>query len=115
MKYPFLRGITRRKGLINAFYGYEDLHKVRGGAFRDMLNLSSDKFPLMSVRNARKRYFRALLGPGGSTQELRMAPDSPVTAAAAVNDTVVLCSQSSIYYKGNIVRNAPLVSSVDNR
>jgi len=115
MRYPFLSGLTRNKGLINVFYGYENLQKVRTGAFYDMLNLSSDKFPLLSVRNARKKYFRGHRGTGSLVYELRMSPDSPVTAAEAVNNTVTLCSQNSIYYKGNIVPLAPLNPSAESR
>ncbi|MCH5197938.1 MAG: hypothetical protein J1E34_03430 [Oscillospiraceae bacterium] len=115
MKYPFLNGLTRSKGLINTFYGYEDLQKVRTGAFSSMLNLSSDKFPLLSVRSPRKKYFLGHKGTGSRIYELNLNPDSPLTAAGAVNNTVTFCSESDIYYKGVKVAGAPLLSSYKTR
>lgn len=107
MKYPKLGKLNRRRGMIGSFLGYEHLEKVRVGAFYDMLNLSADKFPLLSVRPDRQLYFRGLRTDSG-VRELGIHPDSPITAAETVNDTVALCSETQVYYYGNIVPDAVL-------
>ena len=114
MLYPRLSALDRRKELINVFYGYEHLEKVRPGAFYDMCNLSADRFPLLSTRPDRLLWYRALK-TNGAPERLPVEPATPVTAAATVNGAVVLCSETNIYYHGNIVQNAPLASDAENR
>ena len=114
MQYPKLEPLPRRKNLITSFYGYEHLEKVRPGAFYDMLNLSADRFPLCAVRPARRQWTRSLK-TAGAPEALPVTPDSPVTAAATVNGTVALCSETSVYYFGRTVADAPLTAGVTNR
>lgn len=114
MRYPRLSPLPRRKSLISTFYGYEHLEKVRAGAFYDMKNLSADRFPLLGVRPERLEWTRSRVIPGG-TEEIPVAPASPLTAAATVNGTAVLCSETDVYYFGRIVPDAPLAAGVTNR
>ncbi len=114
MQYPRLSPLPRRKSLISAFYGYEHLEKVRPGAFYDMKNLSADRFPLMSVRPARLMWTRSRGTPAGP-EEIPVSPATPLTAAATVNGTAALCSETDVYYYGRIVPDAPLTAGVANR
>ena len=114
MKYPKCKPLIRRKGLIGTFLGYEHLQKVRVGAFYDMRNLSADKYPLLSVRPDRQIYFRGLK-TGNTVTPLGIRPDSPITAAETVNDTVALCSETQVYYYGNVVADAALDAAAMNR
>ena len=107
MRYPRLRQVKRRRGVMNVFGGYEQAPRTRTGAFADMCNLTGERWPLLSVRPDRLLYVRGVQGAGGVT-ELNVAPDTPLTAAAAVNGTAVFCSGNNVYYHGNIVPNAPL-------
>ena len=114
MHYPKLSRLPRRKGLISAFYGYEHLEKVRPGAFYDMLNLTADRFPLLCVRPSRRRWYRALK-TNGAPEPLPVEPGTPLTAAETVNGTVALCSETSVFYFGRTVSDAPLEAGVTNR
>ena len=85
MRFPFLKELQRRRSNIAFFYGYEHLQKVRPGAFYDMKNLSSDKYPLLSVRPDRLMYYRGRRVDEDCVEELTLSPQTPLTAAAAVN------------------------------
>ena len=115
MRYPLLKALPRRKSHIASFYGYEHLQKVRAGAFYDMENLSSDKYPLLSTRPDRLIYFRGRREDEHNVTELVISPDTPLTAVATVNDTVAMCSGKKVYYFGNIVADAVLDENAVNR
>ena len=115
MRFPFLKELQRRRSNIAFFYGYEHLQKVRPGAFYDMKNLSSDKYPLLSVRPDRLMYYRGRRVDEDRVEELTLSPQTPLTAAAAVNGTVAMCSGDKVYYYGNIVADAVLDPAAANR
>ncbi len=115
MYYPNLQALPRRKSNIRNFYGYEHLEKVRAGAFYDMKNLSSDKYPLLSARPDRLLYFQGRTDGEGGVTPIAITPDTPLTAAAAVNDTVVMCSGRRVYYYGGTVTDAELHPGAQNR
>ncbi len=112
--FPYLKELPRQKSRLNAFYGYEHLAKVRPGAFYDMQNCSSDRWPLLGVRQPRLTYYRKR-SVNGTLQPVNITADSAVTAAAVVNGTAVYCSQNSIYYHGQAVENAPLDPNAPHR
>ena len=106
MRYPKLRALPRVRQRLETFYGYEHGENVRPGAFYDMCNLSSNAFPLLTVRPDKQRYFRGTYSPGGQVYELNIAPAEEITAAAAVNDTLVLATDTKLYYRGRTVAGA---------
>ena len=115
MKLPKLTDIQRYQTQLRGFYGYEPLGEGKPGAFTDMLNLSADRYPLLSVRRERAAFYRGMTGQGGAEYELLVSPDSPLTAAASVNGLAALCSGATVYYKGAAVADAPLSASASRR
>ena len=105
MNYPALKPLPRKRAHIGTFYGYEHLRQVRPGAFYDMCNLSSGHFPLLSTRPPRLRH-KTFRRAGQALQPLDVVPDGTLTAAAAVNGTVALCTESKTYYYGHEVPDA---------
>ena len=108
MRLPAFKNIPRGQTQLRGFYGYEPLGDGAPGTFTDMLNLSSDRYPLLSVRKERAAFYRGVKGPGGAEYELYVSPDTPLTAAASVNGLAALCSETAVYYKGAAVTDAPL-------
>lgn len=53
MDYPTLNPIRAQRSSIEAFGGYNNVLRPGEGEWRDMLNLSSDNFPVMSTRHRR--------------------------------------------------------------
>ncbi len=56
MKYPTLPVSQSSREITDAFYGYDRNPRIRDGAFRDMENLTSDCFPVLSSRKKRGLY-----------------------------------------------------------
>jgi len=53
MYYPSLDYDGNTRGMVDTFLGYNHNYKIEDGEFYDMENLSSDQYPLMSVRKVR--------------------------------------------------------------
>lgn len=110
MKYPGLSKLQRRQGTIDRFYGYEHLETVRNGAFYDMENLSSDKFPLLSVREKRSVFKRERDGA-----EIPLSFDAPVTHALALSAGIAVATENSVYFRGERLVQPVLSPGEKNR
>ena len=53
MKYPILENVPQSKEMTTYFNGYSHLLSCQDGAFYDMKNMSTEQFPILSVRNRR--------------------------------------------------------------
>lgn len=56
MKYPKLKEIPASRELVDVFKGYNHNLRIGDGEFYDMINLSSDNYPLLSPRPQRGIY-----------------------------------------------------------
>ena len=92
MRLPFLSSLPQRQTRLDRFFGFAPDPVPRPGAFRDALNLSSDRFPLLSVRKKRAVY--------GAEEPSDFAFDGRVTHVLGLGDTLVVCTENKVYCKG---------------
>ncbi len=64
MKYPILSEISTSREMITVFGGYNHNLRISAGEFYDMMNLTSDDYPLLSPR-AQRGTFANLKSPQG--------------------------------------------------
>ena len=72
MLYPKLRKKAVRRQTVSAFGGYEHRLRTSEGAFYDTRNLSTERYPLLSVRKRRGEYL-ALTAPQGIIEKDALA------------------------------------------
>ena len=56
MNFPTLTEISYTPVMTDVFYGYDHNARIGDGAFYDMENLTSDRYPVMSPRGQRGLY-----------------------------------------------------------
>ena len=88
MRYPTLIDIGNQKNFIDVFGGYNHNLRITDGEFYDMENLSSDGYPMLSVRPPRgKTELGAVYDMVRVNTHKYKASDPPVSACAVVRET----------------------------
>lgn len=72
MRYPILSGKTPRRKSINTFYGYDHRLRAAEGSFYETENLSSESYPMLSVRKKRGEVL-SLTSPQGIIEKDALA------------------------------------------
>ena len=72
MLYPKLRKKAVRRQTVSAFGGYEHRRRTSEGAYYDTRNLSTERYPLLSVRKRRGEYL-TLAAPQGIIEKDALA------------------------------------------
>ncbi len=106
MLFPKLKKQTERAYSVKAFGSLYMGENVPDGGFSAMENLSSDKFPLMSVREKRAVY--------GKKQPLHFDGEA-VTVVLDTPSGLLICTETAVYIDGVKIEGAKLLSSVKNR
>lgn len=116
MVFPKLKKIRRYADMQNRFGGYDHTEGTANGDFYDMENLTSDNFPLLSVRPARAGWLGAVYDDDGKLTgfEGRMFLTG-LSAAVNAGDKLCYCSFSTVYINGKAVMNCDLDTSVKVR
>lgn len=83
MRYPVLNEMTTSQAVTNVFLGLDRNLRIAEGAMQDMKNLTSDNYPLLSVRNPRT-YVRTLVEANG----------------LCAKDKLIWVSKRNLYYDG---------------
>lgn len=118
MLYPGLKRIKEKYIKNNAFGGIENKERVTEGCFSDMENLSSDFFPLLSVRNPRAVWTGDAIddaGEGNKADGLLGFFGRGITAAASAGDRFCFCTDTDAYVNGQQVLYAKLRKDVKRR
>ncbi len=108
MRLPSLRRPPQKTARYTRFYGLEAKPGARAGAFPEELNLCADDYPLLSVRKRRARY----LAPG---ETCSFTFDSPVTHVCSTGDSLVVCTENGVWYRGARLTPSAFKSGVADR
>ena len=67
INYPYLKEQPSARQVIDTFKGYNNNLRIGAGEFYEMENLTSDDYPVLSVRKKRGRYLSSLQDGGTAT------------------------------------------------
>lgn len=116
MFYPELKRLTVKSHKRNAFGGLVKNSYVPETSFRDILNFTSDSFPLLSVRKPRGSWAGVLTEYGERVHCPYMTfSASGVTAVNKVNGKICFCTGEGINVNGRMVKDVKLRSDVNVR
>ena len=111
MYYPRLKELDAKSETRRSFGGYTHISAVPDGSFYDMLNLSSDKFPSLSVRPKRGVWLHMNYDENGNMTDfdgLRIFFGGGITAAAEINGKLCFAGEYSLYAGGLELENCTL-------
>lgn len=63
--FPYLNELQTSRDMIDVFYGYNANERIKENEFADMLNMSSDKYPMLAQRKPRGLYREGMTAPTG--------------------------------------------------
>ncbi len=109
MFYPKLKAYAEKYRICDRFSGMSRTSLVPEGSFYDCMNLSSDKLPLMSIREKRG----ILRSSDGKS--VFYFDGTPVTAVRMINSKICVCTEKSIYIDGIKIENAELEKTYTKR
>lgn len=100
MKKEYLKVPARECSFQQVFGGLDRRTRIDETQMSDMLNLTSDNYPVLSTRPRRGTWCRATGGTQDAMQGL-FAFGSDVLDAVSVNGGIVFCTRDGIYASGN--------------
>lgn len=114
MLYPKLKTLKEEYVLQEAFGGIYAKSDVPEGKFSDMLNLTSDSFPLMKTRNPRAVWTARQSDDEGEYSGLTV-PGYGITAVSGFDGTICYCTDSYVVADGTKITDVNFDKTVKNR